>query len=162
MRPWLEPRVSRLWSQAFNDGRLWGLDCLTVSRAAPATRNFLSDRCTTVIIIICSLHILFWLMISVWQYSLCLNCSELENAAWCVITAICYGFLKIRWKAVVTSFFSPLSFLKEEKRWDMAYGINMKCVCVCVCMLSRWTFEPFKRFTKFGMDIKKLEATHNL
>ena len=112
MRPWLEPSVRRMWIQrvtarcdALYDGRLWRLDCLTVSRATPTARNFLCDRCTPVITIICTLHILFWLMISVWQYSLCLNCSELENAAWCVITAICYGFLNTRWKAVVTSIF---------------------------------------------------------
>ena len=51
--PWLEPSVCRMWSQnvtarreALNDGRLWRLDCLTVSRAALATRNYLCDRCT--------------------------------------------------------------------------------------------------------------------
>jgi len=143
MRPWLEPSIRRMWSQSFTArwealyyGRLWRFDCLTVSRATPATRNFLCDRCTPVITIICSLHILFWLMISVWQYSLCLNCSELENAAWCVITAICYGFLNTRWKAVVTSFFSPLSFLKEEKRFGL-WDQHEVCVCVCVCERER-------------------------
>ena len=75
-------------------------------------------------------------MISVWQYSLRFNCSELENAAWCVITAICYGFLNARWKAVVTSFFSPLSFLKEEKRFGL-WDQREVCVCVCVCECVR-------------------------
>ena len=142
-RPWLEPSVRRMWSQSVTArceglyyGRLWRFDCLTVSRDTPATRNFLCDRCTPVITIICSLHILFWLMISVWQYSLCLNCCELENAAWCVITAICYGFLNTRWKAVVTSFFSPLSFLKEEKRFGL-WDQREVCVCVCVCVCAR-------------------------
>lgn len=144
----------------------WLLDCLTVSRATSATRNFLCDRCTPVITIICSLHILFWLMISVWQYSLCLNCSELENAAWCVITAICYGFLNTRWKAVVTSFFSPLSFLEEEKRFGL-WDQREECVCVymsaCVRALSLSTSETVIRFSKkFDMGNIKLEANRYL
>jgi hypothetical protein len=58
--------------------------------------------CNTIITITCSLHALFWLMISVWQYSLCPKCTELKKCS----IACNYRHLlhssQTRWKVVVT------------------------------------------------------------